>query len=89
MTETTKEYNNYLAQIGMVIHPNLLNAFMKIHNKLIEEAVAEAKQVKPSKEWFDLKETVERMKNSELSFRKLYVKQILKDIEKLPKNERW
>ena len=88
MSDTIKEYNNYLSQIEMILHPNLFNAFMKIHNKLIEEEVKKAKSFKPSKEWIELKQIIDDMRKKEPAFKSLFIKQILKQIDALP-NERW
>jgi hypothetical protein len=89
MTDTIKQYNDYLGQIEMILHPNLFNAFLKIHNKLLEESVEQAKSFKPSTEWIELKKDIDKMKNSEKSFRPLYIKSILKKIEKLPEDKSW
>ena len=50
MREIAKEYNGYLDQIRLVLHPNLVDGFMKIHNKIVAAEVELAKTYKPSKE---------------------------------------
>lgn len=89
MNETIKQFNDYLQQIEMILHPNLFNAFLKIHNKILEENVEQAKSFKPSKEWVELKKEIDKMKNSEKAFHPLYKKSILKMIEKLPEDKSW
>lgn len=90
MLETLEEYKDYLQQIERIIHPNLFSAFLKIHNKIVEESVNEAKQFKPAKEWVELKTTIEAMKGKEVIWRKMYLKQILKQIDQLPgKDSGW
>lgn len=88
MRDTIKEYNNYLSQIEMILHPNLFNAFMNIHNKLIEEEVENAKSFKPSKEWIKLKQIIDDMRKKEPAFKSIYMKELIKQIDVLP-NERW
>ena len=89
MTDTIKQYNDYLEQIEMILHPNLYNAFLKIHNKILEESIEQAKLFKPSTEWIQLKKEIDKMKNSEKAFRSLYIKSILKMIDKLPEDKSW
>lgn len=44
MDEITKQYNQYLAQIEMVLHPNLYGAFLKIHNTILENEIRKARR---------------------------------------------
>ena len=87
--ETTQEYNKYLEQIETILHPNLFHAFIKIHNKILEEEIEKAKSFRPSKEWVEIKKAVDRMKGGEAAFKKLYLKNIIKLIDKLPVDEGW
>ena len=89
MTDLIKEYNSYLSQLEMVLHPNLLNAFIKIHNEILKAEIEQAKSFKPSKEWVELKRTITEMNSKEKSFQDLYMRQIKKQIVTLPNDKGW
>ncbi len=89
MNDTIKEYNKYLEQIEMILHPNLFNAFMKIHNKILEEEVSKAKAFKPSQEWVELKNNIDKMNEGEPFLKPLLLKSIIKKIKDLPIDKSW
>ena len=65
MTETVKQYNGFIKEIQMILHPNLVDVFLKIHNKLIEEAVEEAKNYKPTEFMKELEADIKTYAKSE------------------------
>jgi hypothetical protein len=89
MNEIIKEYNSYLDQIGMILHPNLLGAFLKIHNQIVAAEVEKARLFKPSKEWVELKKTIDEMKALDNHWKTLYMKRIVKQINELPIDKGW
>lgn len=89
MSEAIKEYHKYLEQLEMIVHPNLYNAFLKIHNEIVKAEIEKAKLFKPAQEWIDLKILIDQMKEKERAFRPLYMKQIIKQIDNLPSDKNW
>lgn len=89
MTELTKKYNSYFDEFEMFLHPNVVQGFRKIHNEILKEEIAAAKTFKPSREWLELKDDIDRIKNfHEPAVRPLMLKSLLKKIEALP-DEKW
>jgi hypothetical protein len=90
MNETIKKYNSYLEQLEMILHPNLLGVFMKIHNELVKAEVEQARTFKPSPEWVELKNLIDRMKGTkEKEMKQLLMTSIIKKIETLPVDNGW
>ena len=89
MTELIKKYNSFLDQFEMLLHPNIVSGFRKIHNEILKEEIATARTFKPSKEWLDLKNDIDNIRKSYLpETRPLMLKSLLKKIELLPE-EKW
>lgn len=89
MTELTKKYNEYLEQFEMLLHPNIVQGFRKIHNEIVASEVDAARRFKPSKEWLEIKKDLDRIKTGyPKELNSLLLKNIIKKIQKLP-DENW
>ena len=84
LVEIVKEYNSYIAQISMFLHPNIVNAFMRIHNKLVKVEIEIARTYKPSKEIEELEPLLIRYAEcKEKAIKDLMLKNINTHIKKL------
>ena len=89
INDTIKEYNNYLSQLEMILHPNIYNAYLKIHHKLVQQHVEEAKTFKPCKEWVELKELVDKMNRESKDWQPVRLKAITRMVKAMPKDNGW
>jgi len=70
----------------MIIHPNLFNVFLRVHNEICKEQVEQAKSYKPSEMVVKMTELIDRFMNCPKEFEPLLLKAMKKELKQFKKS---